>query len=153
MEALKKKQLKKVPKLQGTWDPKILTRNLQNEAQKPPKWRPKPSKIESKLAAKWSQDDQKIENNKDPTKKRRALHPVASFFPKMWPTWLQVGSQVGAKMDKKSIQKLIKKLMPPGIGFWKDFGGFWEGKWSQVGTKMGSKIDVNFERPILQKYL
>ena len=56
-------------------------------------------------------------------------------------------------MDKKSIQKSIKKLMPPGIGFWKDFGGFWEGKWSQVGTKMGSKIDVNFERPILQKYL
>ena len=30
-----------------------------------------------------------------------------------------------------------------GIGFWKDFDGFWEGKWSQVGTKMGSKIDVN----------
>ena len=71
----------------------------------------------------------------------------------MAPTWPQVGSQVGAKMDKKSIQKSIKKLMPPGIGFWKDFGGFWEGKWSQVGTKMGSKIDVNFERPILQKYL
>ena len=52
-------------------------------------------------------------------------------------------------MDKKSIQKSIKNLMPPGIGFWKDFGGLWEGKWSQVGTKMGSKIDVNFERPIL----
>ena len=42
--------------------------------------------------------------------------------------------------------------MPPGIGFWKDFGGFWAGKWNQVGTKMESKIDVNFERPILQKY-
>ena len=35
--------------------------------------------------------------------------------------------------------------MPLGIDFWKDFGGFWEGKWRQVGTKMGSKIDVNFE--------
>ena len=46
----------------------------------------------------------------------------------MAPTWPQVGSQVGAKMDKKSIQKSIKKLMAPGLGFWKDFGGFWEGK-------------------------
>ena len=46
----------------------------------------------------------------------------------MVPTWPQVGSQVGAKMDKKSIQKSIKKLMAPGLGFWKDFGGFWEGK-------------------------
>ena len=34
-------------------------------------------------------------------------------------------------------------MMPPGIGFWKDFGGFWEGKWNQVGTKMGSKIDFS----------
>ena len=42
----------------------------------------------------------------------------------MGPTWPQVGFQVGAKMDKKSIQKSIKKLMAPGLGFWKDFGGF-----------------------------
>ena len=46
----------------------------------------------------------------------------------MAPTWPQVGSQVGAKMDKTSIQKSITKLMAPGLGFWKDFGGFWEGK-------------------------
>ena len=40
--------------------------------------------------------------------------------------------------------------MPLGIDFWKDFGGFWEGKWKQLGTKIGSKIDVNFERRILK---
>ena len=39
-------------------------------------------------------------------------------------------------MEKKSMQKSIKKLMHLGIDFWKDFGGFWEGKWSQVGTKI-----------------
>ena len=42
-------------------------------------------------------------------------------------------------MDKKSTQKSIKKMMPPGIGFGKDFGGFWEGKWSQPGTKKETK--------------
>ena len=42
-------------------------------------------------------------------------------------------------MDKKSIQKSIKKLMPPGIGFWKDFGGFWEGTWSQVSSSINQK--------------
>ena len=26
-----------------------------------------------------------------------------------------------------------------GIDFWKDFGGFWEGKWRQVGTKIDKK--------------
>ena len=26
-----------------------------------------------------------------------------------------------------------------GIGFWKDFDGFWEGKWRQVGTKIDQK--------------
>ena len=69
----------------------------------------------------------------------------------MAPTWPQVGSQVGAKMDKKSIQKSIKKLMAPGLGFWKDFGGFWMPKVSKVKPKMGSKIDVNFERRFSKK--
>ena len=26
-----------------------------------------------------------------------------------------------------------------GIGFWKEFNGFWEGKWRQVGTKIDQK--------------
>ena len=43
------------------------------------------------------------------------------------------------------MQKSIKILMPLGMDFWSDFGGFWEGKWSQVGTKMGPKIDIGAE--------
>ena len=30
-------------------------------------------------------------------------------------------------------------MMPPGIVFWKDFRGFWQGKWKQVGTKIDQK--------------
>ena len=41
--------------------------------------------------------------------------------------------------------------MPSGIVFWKDFDGFWEGKWSQVGTKIALEIDVKFGRPIFTK--
>ena len=59
-----------------------------------------------------------------------------------WPTWFQLGPQNGARIEKKSKQKSIKILMPLGVGFWKDFCGFWEAKWSQVGAKMGSKIDI-----------
>ena len=29
-----------------------------------------------------------------------------------------------------------------GIDFWKDFGGFWDGRWRQVGTKIDKKIDL-----------
>ena len=29
--------------------------------------------------------------------------------------------------------------MPPGLGFWKDFGGFGEATWSQVGTNIDQK--------------
>ena len=52
-------------------------------------------------------------------------------------------------MKKKSMQKSIKNLMPLGIDFWEDFGGFWVPKSSQVGTKMGSNIDVKVERRLL----
>ena len=41
--------------------------------------------------------------------------------------------------------------MPLGIGFLKDFAGFWKEKWKQVGIRMASKIDANFERPFSQK--
>ena len=36
----------------------------------------------------------------------------------------QLGSQNGAKMSNKSIPKSIFFLMPVGIDFWMDFGGF-----------------------------
>ena len=61
---------------------------------------------------------------------------------KRWPTSPQVGSQNGDKIDKKSFQKSIIFLMPLGIDFWKDVGGFWEGKWSQVGTKIDPEFVV-----------
>ena len=56
------------------------------------------------------------------------------------PTWLQLGTQNRAKTNSKSIPKLIKFLVPLGIDFWKDFGGFWEAKQSQVGTKIHKKL-------------
>ena len=69
--------------------------------------------------------------------------PVLARF--SLPTWPQLGSQDGAKIGKKSMQKSIIFLMPLGIDFWMDLGGFWVPKWRQVGTKMGSKNDINFE--------
>ena len=64
------------------------------------------------------QDDQKIEKEQRPNKEEASAPQRRPIFPKMWPTWLQVGSQVGAKMDKKSMQKSIKNLMHLGIDFW-----------------------------------
>jgi len=57
----------------------------------------------------------------------------------MWPTWPQVGPQDRTKIDKKSMQKSIEKSMPFEIDFWRNFGGFWEGKWRQVGTQIDQK--------------
>ena len=37
------------------------------------------------------------------------------------------------------MQKSIEKSMPFEIDFWRDFGGFWEGKWRQVGTQIDQK--------------
>ena len=78
MEALKKNSFKKYQnyKPHGT---QIVTRNLQNGPQKPPKWRPKPSKIEPKLGQEGARTTKKSKNNIDPTKKTRALNPGAPF--------------------------------------------------------------------------
>ena len=137
MEALKKNSFKKYQnyKPHGT---QIVTRNLQNGPQKPPKWRPKPSKIEPKLGQEGSRTTKKSKNNIDPTKRGAAPHRVPPFWRKMWPTWPQVGLPNRSKIDKKSMPKSIKNLMHLGIDFWVDLGGFWEGKWSHVGTKFGA---------------
>ena len=117
------------------------TKNLQNRAQMAPRG--------AKMEPKWCQDGVKTvknsEKNANATKKRGEPVSAAPFLPKKWPTWSQLGSQNGAKMAKKSIPKSIIFLMPVGINFWVDFGGFWLPKWSQVGSKMGSKIDVYLE--------
>jgi|OM-RGC.v1.026931130 hypothetical protein len=126
--------LKKVPKLQATWNA--------NRDQKPPKWtpktskwRPKPSKIEPELGQEGARTTKKSKNNIDSTKRGAARHRVPPFCRKMWPTWPQLGPQDGAKMEKKTIQTSIKILMHLGIDFWEDLGRFWEPKWSHVGTK------------------
>merc|ERR1712177_190049 len=100
VEALKENSFKKYQnyKPYGT---QIVTRNLQNGPQKPPKWRPKPSKIEPKLGQEGARTTKKSKNNIDPTKKGAACHSVPPFCRKMWPTWPQFGSQDGAKMEKK----------------------------------------------------
>ena len=49
------------------------------------------------------------------------------------------------------MQKSIKNLMHLGIDFWKDFGGFWEGKWNQVGTKIHKKIVSIAKRQFFEK--
>ena len=95
----------------------------------------------------------KIRKLYNATKKRGALLAAPPCYSKKWPTWVQLGSQNPAKIDKKSMQKSIIFLMPLGIDFLLDFDGFLVPKWSQIGVKMGSKIDVNLERPILQKYI
>ena len=134
------------------------------------KWTTKPLKIEPKRLQKpspggvphrlwgtirWGTPASRAKKSRkktSATKKGAASHRVPPFLRKMWPTWPQLGSQEGAKMKKKSMQKSIKNLMPLGIDFWVDFGGFWVPKSSQVGTKMGSKIDVNFERRFFKKH-
>ena len=55
------------------------------------------------------------------------------------------------QIDKNSKLKSIKNSMPFGIGFWKDVGGFGEGKWSQVGTKMASKMDLILKAAKIKK--
>ena len=56
-------------------------------------------------------------------------------------------------MEKKSKQKSIKILMPLGIDFGEDFGGFGVPKWSHVGPQMEPKMDLMLKPPKSQKIL
>ena len=62
-------------------------------------------------------------------------------------SWARLGlvlaAEIGPQVDQISTQKSIRTLMPLGIDFLEDFGGFWEVKWKQVGSKIGAKIDLN----------
>ena len=124
-----------------------MTRNLQNGPQKPPKWRPKPSKSEPKSGQEGARTTKKSKNNIDPTKRGAASHSAPPFWRKMWPTWPQLGSQDGAKMEKKSMQKSIKNLMHLGIDFWKDFDGFG----GENGSKLAPKNDQKSKPPLKRK--
>ena len=67
---------------------------------------------------------EKSKENTNATKKRVASHRLPPLEPKKSPTRPQLEPQNGAKMAKKSMQKCIIFLMPLGIDFWVDFGGF-----------------------------
>ena len=82
----------------------IVTRNLQNGLQKPPKWRPKPSKIEPKLGQEGARTTQKAKNNIDPTKRGAAPHRAPHFGGKCG----QHGPKLGPKMEPKSIKNRCK---------------------------------------------
>ena len=60
VEAVKKKSFNKYQsyRAHGT---QIVTRNHQNGAQKPPKWRPQPLQNRAQIGPRGGQDDQKIE--------------------------------------------------------------------------------------------
>ena len=64
-----------------------------------------------------------------------------------WRSWRLLGlvlaSEIGPQVDQISTPKSIRTLMPLGIDFLEDFGGFGELKWRQVGSKIGAKIDLN----------
>ena len=122
--------------------------------QKPPKSSPDGAQGRqngAKMAPKWGQDGEKIKEKHQRNKEEGSVSDSPPREPKKWPTWPQLGPQNGAKMAKKSMQKCVIFLMPLGIDFWMDFGGFWVPKSSQVDAKMGSKIDVNSERRVFKK--
>ena len=100
-------------------------------------------------------------SDKKSTKNRPGAKNVARFVlgAVLEASWRSLSSQHSSKLashmkiDKKSMQKSIKKSMPSKFQFWFNLDLFSEGKRRHVGTNIESKIDVNIERPILQKSL
>ena len=70
---------------------------------------------------------------------------------KRWPTWLQLGSQNGAEIEKKSKQKSIKILMPLGVRFFQDFGGFWRQNGAKLAPKSHQKSIPTSKGDVLKK--
>ena len=73
--------------------------------------------------------------------------PLGAVLAVLAASWARLGlvlaAEIGPQVDQISTQKSIRTLMPLGIDFLEDFGGFWEVKWKQVGSKIGAKIDLN----------
>ena len=114
------------------------------------KWSPNTSKIEAQTlqnraqtGPRGVQDDQKTEKQHRPNKKKGGIpepYPILEEnAANMAPSW----PPMSIKNLLKTMQKSIKKMMPLGIDFWMDFGGFLVPKWSQVGIKMGSKMGLS----------
>ena len=127
-----------VPARAAKW-PKIPPTWHQNGSKMEPKWSQLGTKMEQNGANMGQNFEKKSVQKSNATKKRAEPHSLPPVEPKKWPTWLQVGLQNQSKIDKKSMQKSIVFLMPLGIDFWVDFGGFGEAKSSQVGTKIDQK--------------
>ena len=127
-----------------------MTRKLQNGPQKPPKWRPKPSKIEPKLGQEGSRTTKKSKNNIDPTKRggaRQGPPFLEENVANMAPTWVPRWSQNGEKIDAKIDQN----LMPLGIGFVRilvDFGRENEAKlapkWDPKSIEFWMPLKIDF---------
>ena len=137
MEALNKNSFKKCQnyKPHGT---QIVTRNLQNGVQKPPKWRPKPSKIEPKSSQEGARTTKKSKNNIDPTKGGRPSTGPPIFeenVANMAPTWVPRGSQNEEKIDAKIDQKFDASWDRFLGGFYWILGTKIDPSWYQNGIK------------------
>ena len=81
----------------------------------------------------------------------RPLGPVLAVLAASWARLgLVLAAEIGPQVDQISTQKSIRTLMPLGIDFLEDFGGFYFPKWSQDASKNLLEIDVNLERLCFQ---
>ena len=113
----------------GTWQPipKIVDGNPFFGTLLRPSWRP--------LGPSW-----------------RILGDVLAVLAASWARLaLVLAAEIGPQVDQISTQKSIRTLMPLGIDFLEDFGGFYFPKWSQDASKNLMEIDVNVERLFFQK--
>ena len=82
----------------------------------------------------------------------RRFGPVLAVLAASWARLgLVLAAEIGPQVDQISTQKSIRTLMPLGIDFLEDFGGFYFPKWSQDASKNLLEIDVNLERLFFQK--
>ena len=81
--------------------------------------------------------------------------PLGAVLAVLAASWARLGlvlaAEIGPQVDQISTPKSIRTLMPLGIDFLEDFGGFYFPKWSQDASKNLLEIDVNLERLFFQK--
>ena len=81
--------------------------------------------------------------------------PLGAVLAVLAASWARLGlvlaAEIGPQVDQISTQKSIRTLMPLGIDFLEDFGGFYFPKWSQDASKNLLEIDVNLESLSFQK--
>ena len=69
----------------------------------------------------------------------RSWRPLGAVLAILAASWARLGlvlaAEIGPQVDEISTQKSIRTLMPLGIDFLEDFGGFYFPKWSQDASK------------------